>query len=817
MSEIIDFKRRRILQGSAAAVAIGATGVSTTLFAENSVDEKTRKQNEIKNAKYVPTLCEMCVNACAVIAKVVDGKVIKLDPNPLFPKSRSFDCARGNAGIATTYDPDRLKWPMKLVGEKGDGVYERISWEQAYKEISEKLLKIVDEEKDNRSTIAFGMGAGLGEPTFHHFAEAFGSTNQVDHYTTCFAPAFIANKLTYGSWGNSDFENSEYVIMMGANRAEAIVTPDTLDLFKRTHGRGSKIVYIDVRYTNTAAQSDEFFAIKPGTDLALIMAMIYHSIDKGLYNKEYVAKNTEGFDVLAKEVKKNAYTPEWASKITEIPADDIIRITEEFAKVARETNGAANMYRSRKSTWYYQDFQLRRAQAIFNAIHGCINTKGGVLLGKGISLDSPKHHYPLYDNAKNRIDMEFYSKDMPLMNAAKGSWQVFRDKVTEVNTKVKNGEALSDGEYPVRGMFIYKENPVQSVPDMQKSIDMFKSMDLVVVTDVVPSDTAMYADYILPEATYLERVDPVKSFGTLSEPSLAQRNAAIKPMYESKPIRDILFDLTKKIEHELYEITLKHTKGKLKEYVIKDKKLFHISHTFAHTVEEVNSHKVHKHHGADDILKKYGVWYPGIEEKIKHIDPHTLTWKAEYKDKNNVDYYPEDKKIHTVKMSKIQLHLPFLDEATAKNPITGKKEVVGGIPVWKDSWYQEVPEGKYRLVVGRHGYFTQNSHSNNYMLLDLMNYNYVWLNDEIAKNMNLEFKDDIILKSKVGEIKAKVYPTKKIRKDSIFFSTGLGAKSPMMTLGGGNGLSQAEILEDSYDPIIGAASMHETFVEIKKV
>jgi thiosulfate reductase/polysulfide reductase chain A len=294
MAEIVDLKRREFLKTSA-AVAAGVGLASSSAFGlsayEDAEDLKAQKEAEIKNAKYIPTFCGMCVNMCGFIARNVDGKIKKLDPNPLFTKSRSFACARGNAGIAAAYDPDRAKvgQPLIRVGKRGEGKFKKVSWEEAYEYIRQKIVKILEEERDNRSTIAFGAGAGAEEPLFATFKDGVGSANFVDHFTTCFAPAFLANKLTYGSWGSADFEKSKYVLMLGANRAEAIVTPDTLDLFRRTHKRGAKVVYIDVRYTNTAAQADEFIPIKPGTDLALMLAMIHETINKGYYNTPYKA------------------------------------------------------------------------------------------------------------------------------------------------------------------------------------------------------------------------------------------------------------------------------------------------------------------------------------------------------------------------------------------------------------------------------------------------------------------------------------------------------------------------------------------------
>ncbi len=884
MSEIINLKRRNFLKGSAAAAA-GVAVASSSAYALNAYEEaestKEKKEKDIKNAKYIPTFCGMCVNMCGAIARNVDGKVTKLDPNPLFTKSRNFLCARGNAGLAAPYDPDRLKWPLIRVGKKGEGKFRKATWEEAYEYIRQKMVKIYNEEKDNRSAIAFGAGAGAEEPLFATFANGVGSAIFVDHFTTCFAPAFMANSLTFGSWGSADFRRSKYVLMLGANRAEAIVTPDTLDLFRNTHKRGTKIVYIDVRYTNTAAQADEFIVIKPGTDLALMLAMIHETINQGYhetpYKKEYLAKNADGLDELVDYFKNgegSKYTPEWAEKITEIPADTIRRLTKEFSDAAEESKGAANCYRSRKSTWYYQDFEFRRAQAIFNVLHGCVNRPGGILLGRGLKAEKYEYEdFPIYDNAQTRIDIATNQKgEYPLLNPTKGSWQVFRNKVHEINTKWKKGEKLADGEYPVRGMFIYRENPMQSVPGYEKTAKMFETMDLVVVIDIIPNDTAMYADVILPDTTYLERTSPISSFGTLCQPVIGWRSATMEPMYSAKPLYNIMKELSEKVEKDLAAITFKYTWDaddmevelpsdfNLAKYLtddfevdeeklkadIKDEKLvkkilehaseddldiatFKLSAAYEKTPEEFNEEVMTEIYGkkAAEIAKEYGAYWPGIEKAVEEaIDEHLKVLKKDYQDKAAAVYdlydkyskLPKDYCIQPKKGKWLKLALRNLEGKKFKNPINGGEETLHKFPKWRDSLFEEPKNNQVRLVVGRHGYFTQSSHPNNYLLLDLMNYNYIWINDELAKELGVKFKDEVELTNRTGQkVIGKVYPTKRIRKDTIFVATGMGSKSPMLTLGGNNGISQATIAEDHADPIIGASSMNETFVTIRKV
>ena len=895
MSEIVDLKRRNFLKGSAAAVA-GAGLASTSAYALSAYDEaisaKEKKEEDIKNAKFVPSVCGMCVNMCSVVARNVDGKVVKIDPNPLNPKNRDFMCARGNAGIAAAYDPNRLQTPLIRVGKRGEGKFRKATWEEAYEYIKEKMIKIIDEEKDNRSTFIFGAGAStanFGEPIFSNFMNGVGGFF-IDHFSTCFAPAFLVNKLMLSSWGWADFKRSKYVITFGGNRTGGIVTPDTLDMFRRTHKRGMKLVYLDPRFSNTATHADEYIPIKAGTDGAMVMAMIWETINKGYhktpYKADYLSKNVPQEDLSELEEfftkgEGSKYTPEWAEKRTGVPADTIRRLTKEFSDAAEKYKGAANLYRSRKSTWYYQDFENRRAQAIFNILHGTVNRPGGVLLGRGLKVEKYEYEdFPIFDNAKTRLDVLYAQAkgSYPLVNPTKGSWQLLRDAILEINTKWKKGEKLEDWEYPIRGGIFYKQNPLQSVPGTDLTKKAFDTMDLIVVIDIIPNDTAFYADVILPDTSYLEWTSPVKSFSNLPEPVIVQRNKAMQPMYETKNIRDIMKDLSKKVEKDLAAITFKYTwdaddlgaelpanfnlakyltddfeidEAKLKAD-IKDEKLikailehaseddldiqsFRISVAFEKTIEEFNEEVMSELYGkeAAEIIKEYGVWWPGIEDAIKDgiIDEHLKAFKKDlpnkhewvyalYEKYNKLPKNPDGSPYYIVpkKGKWLKLALRNVDGKPFVNPITKKTEKLQKFPLWRDELTYKNQKGEFRMIMGRHAYFTQSAQPNNYLLLDLMHYNYIWINDQDAKEMGLKFKDEVELKNREGvTVRGKVYPTKKILRDTIFIATGFGSESKMLTLGYDNGVSQAKIQENCIDPVIGSSSMQETFVSIRKV
>ncbi len=804
----VEVSRRKFLQGTVAMSVAGGTAISaTSLFASghgsksqsnSSLPESiTTKTGQAKEVKNIPTLCEMCVNKCAAIARVEDGIVTKLNPNPMFPKSKNMLCPRGNAGIQALYDPDRLKYPLIRIGEKGEGKFKRVSWDEAFKYITEKTTKILDEEKDNRSSFLFCAGEGMAEHTFKTFYQAFGSSNWLNHASICLQTVASGYGVTIGVYPQADLDNAEYIIMAGANRAEAIVTPDTMDLFKRTKGKGAKLICVDPRFTNTAAKADKWLAIKPGTDLAFVLALTYVTLTEELYDKDYVEKHFNGFTEYRKHVVTNGYTPAWAAEITGLKAKDITKIAREFMAHAPK----AIYYPGRRSTFAQNDFQLRRAMAIFQGLGGGIDTKGGLIFGNKIKLKGHESLIPMYDKAKSRAVAK--KKDAKIGEAGYddcavvsggGSWLGWRNRFL-------NGTM----PYKVRGMFCYKHNPMMNMPNSAKTAQMLKKMELLVCIDTMPSDTVMYADVVLPECTYLERTDPVKTFAGV-EPSIAQRNKVVDPLFETKPVNEILRGLTAELSRPLFDITKKYDEevqdgiadSNEDEYY---KTEFDMTKIYAYDQEELNHHAVHEYHGAAEILEKHGVYYPKMDLYYKQLSA------------NVYQYYPEKEKSYSVRDGKLKTPSGKLEcnlESLASKGIEA-------MPTWKEEYNFSVPKGKFRLITGRHAQFTQSGTSNNSALRDLMPENYIWINKRIAKEKGIEFGDKLEVSSKVGSTIIRAYPTEKIAPNQVFFIHGFGEESSALTWAYKNGGNDNAVIEDVLEPVYGAAAMHETNVEIRKV
>jgi thiosulfate reductase/polysulfide reductase chain A len=795
----IEVSRRKFLQGSVALSIIGGSAVTApNLFSSEKENSPLRLNTKTANvdAQKIATICEICVNKCAAIARVENGVVTKLDPNPLFPKSKNMLCARGNAGIQSLYDPDRLKYPMIREGKRGEGKFRRVTWDEAYEYIKDHTLKILDEEKDNRSSFCFCAGEGMAEHTFKNFFTAFGSSNWLNHASLCLQTAVSAYGITIGGYGQADLENAEYIIMAGANRAEAIVTPDTMDLFKRTKRRGAKLIVIDPRFTNTAAKADRWLPINVGTDLALVLALTHVAISEEIYNKAYVETMFNGFDDYKNHIIGKDYTPEWAQRITGIAADEIRKMAREFMAAAPK----AVYYQGRRTTFSKNDFQLRRAMAIFSALGGGIDTKGGIIFGGKLPLAEHDSIAPMYERAQGRavskkeklVKGEAGYEDCAIVTGG-GSWIKWRNRFLEGRMP-----------YNVRGMFIYKHNPMQNMPNTLKTREMFEKLDLVVAIDTLPSDTVMMADVVLPECTYLERTDPVKTFAG-PVPAIAQRNKVIDPMYESKPVMDIMRGITEKLSKPMFEITKKYDEevqeaiedeGEEEVYAEYD-----ITLPFAHSQEELNEHAVHAYHGAAEILKEKGIFYPDMDKHFKQLGA------------NDFEYLPENQKKYSVKNGKLATASGKV-ECNFSN-LTDKG--VDAMPTWKDEYEFKVPDGKFRLITGRHAQMTQTGTANNAMLLDFLPENFIWINKRVAKEKNIEFGDAVEVSSSIGKTVLKAYPTEKIGPQVVFFIHGYGMESDGLTLANANGGNDNAVIEDVTEPVYGAAAMHETNVEIKKV
>jgi thiosulfate reductase/polysulfide reductase chain A len=490
-----EMSRRQFLALGAATV--GALALGTIPFAPRSGATPVRALNAhtppTKFEREVFTLCEQCVWRCGVRAKVYNGKVYKLDGNPNHPHSNGMLCPRGQAGIAALYDPDRLQFPMVRAGDRGSGMWKRVTWNEALDYVAGKLQAI--KQQFGAEAMVFSSTHNLSQIQFENLLRAYGSPNYGTQRSLCFNAMIIANLLTFGMQEpNRDYSAAKYIIYAGRNLAEAISNSETQDLVAAI-ARGARVVVLDPRFTKTASKATEWLPIRPGTDLAFFLAMLHVLVTEGLYDKEFVAKHTIGFDEVTKAVKP--YTPEWAASKCEIPAATIRRIAREFALAAPH----AFIHPNWRTSNFVNSFQAERAMAIINAISGNWNQPGGLFAGEdeeGGGLGSiPQPPYPRV----TALRLDGVPWKYPLVPLEIGVYQEIRDAI------------LAGKPYQAKGWFVYRQNPIAALPERRKTLQAFSKLDFIVTVDTTMNDTAWFSDVVLPEATYLERYDPLAVVG----------------------------------------------------------------------------------------------------------------------------------------------------------------------------------------------------------------------------------------------------------------------------------------------------------------
>lgn len=492
--------------GGAGTAVLSARTAATPEFAGEGDSERVEK---------IATICEMCFWRCGVLASVAGGRVVRLEGNPDHPLTQGRLCARGNAGTGLLYDSDRLTHPLLRIGARGEGKFKRITWDEALDFLATKLKALRDAH--GAESVAF-FPHGISSRFFGTLMKAYGTPNSAEpSFAQCRGPRDVGYNLTFGYELGSpepvDLEESKLIVLIGSHIGENVFTSQ-VTAFSEALSRGARLITVDPRFSTAASKSDWWLPIRPGTDIALLLAWIHVIIGERLYDAEYVAQHANGFDRLAAHVR--GFTPEWAASITDLPAS-VIRETAQAMGAARP---AVALHPGRHVTWYGDDTQRARAMAILTALLGSWGRKGGIFLPTAVD--------------RGGFDLPAFPE--PTRGRADGAGT--RYPLASEELGVTNGlvDATVTGDpYPIKGWIVYGQNVLESIPQRHRTLKAIQSLDLLVVVDVLPVEQVNYADLVLPEATYLERYDPPVIVETAKTPFISVRQPVCEPLGESKP------------------------------------------------------------------------------------------------------------------------------------------------------------------------------------------------------------------------------------------------------------------------------------------
>ena len=458
-----------------------------------------------------------CPDTCAMIYEVEDEKLVSVKGNKEHPMTRGTLCVKVKDYEKRHYHPDRLLYPHKRIGKKGEKKFERISWEEAINTIHSKWVKIID-EYGPQAILPFSY---LGNQGLVHglnggdsFFNKLGAT--VCERTFCGEGSCTAWLSTIGPTAGVDPESyihSKYIVIWACNSVSTNL--HHWAIVQDAKKKGAKVVVIDSYKSRTAKQADWHLSPKPGTDGALAMAIINHIISNDLTDKDYIDKYTDGFEELKSHVSDK--TPEWASKITGVNKEDIEKLAFELAK-----NQPAAIRIGVALERHHGGGQTIRAVTCIPGLTGAWKHVGG-----GIT------QFPVWEHP--------YKFDV-----------ICRPDLIPEGTRVVNalqlGRALLgeniDKNLPIKSMMCWNANPVTQSPETEKIVEGLQREDLFLVSaEHFISDTASYADILLPASMGAEHEDIILSWGHLY---LTYNEKCLEAPGEAKPNYEIFRLLAKK-------------------------------------------------------------------------------------------------------------------------------------------------------------------------------------------------------------------------------------------------------------------------------
>ncbi len=459
------------------------------------VKNRPRRKIDYARAKTVTSVCLNCSTVCGIVGTVIDGKLVKVSGNPNDPNNSFSLCAKGQASVLVGDYPDRLQYPLKRVGKRGEGLWQRITWDEAYTEIAKRIRVAMDQGVPEE--VAIHIGRSRLSEELGRFLGAIGSPTQLNHRALCSSAKRAANYISLGEtdWETVDAERCKYFLNFGSNFFEA--HQGAIHLAKRVVKAraelGAKLVTFDVRLSNTSGRSDEWFAPTPGSEGAIALAMANMLLAENLQDSKFIAA---WCDMSEAEIRAFVapYTPEWAAALSGVPAADIKRLAIEFGQAAPTCAAFTN----RGSDAHYNGVHNSRAVILLNAIVGSIGKPGGYCYGEEPRVPAffadvePKPPRP------TRKSILENPTDYPLAN----KWQ--RMRVGQlVYAYMKEGRAK------IQVYFSYTLASPTTWPEGRSlAVDVLKTESMInfhVCSDVVYSETAHYADMILPDAAYTER------------------------------------------------------------------------------------------------------------------------------------------------------------------------------------------------------------------------------------------------------------------------------------------------------------------------
>ena len=441
---------------------------------------------ESSGEQVIRSNCRGCHGGCGVLVHVKDGRIIKLEGDPEIPSNRGTMCSKGLAYLQLVYHPDRVKYPLKRSGKKGEGKWQRISWDEALDTIVNKYKEIIPKYGPEAIVIGQGTGRDYAE-TLYRFANLLGTPNVITAGHMCYVSRLGATLITCGALPVCDYDSHPKCVMVWGNNV-VWTHPDEYkaENLARVLAEGARLIVVDPRLTYLAGRADIWLQLRPGTDTALALGIANVIISEGLYDKEFVEKYTHGWDKFVERVQE--YPLDKVEKITWVPAAKI----KDAARLYAKTKPACIQWGvAIEQTINCTD--NNRILTDLMAITGNLDAPGG-----NVFFTPPPVRTLSQFGMHRELSAEQREKQLG------GNTYKLAQRVALVTPKMVWDAILTGKPYPVKAVQLHGSNPVITRANARDVYKALKQVDFLVVSDFFLTPTAELADLVLPAATWLE-------------------------------------------------------------------------------------------------------------------------------------------------------------------------------------------------------------------------------------------------------------------------------------------------------------------------
>jgi anaerobic selenocysteine-containing dehydrogenase len=498
----------------------------------------------MNNNNLVRTICRSCGHGgCGVYVEVKDGKAVKIHPDKEHPVSKGYTCKKAHGSLELQEHPDRLRYPMKRIGERGEGKWERISWDEALTTVADKLNQF--KQESGAESVVFGHGTGRD---FHRFvyrvANLYGTPNVLTPGHMCYLPRIAISKVMGMEIPMCDYDNDpQCVLVWGSNHL--ISNPDEnkgINL-AMTLRKGARLIVIDPRRTKLAEKAELWLQIRPATDSALAMGMMHVIVKEKLYDEEFINNYTTGFDKFVERLEK--FSPEVVEQITWVPKDKIVAA----ARIYAETKPATLQW----GVGVEQNINCvdaDRALIYLVAMTGNLDVPGGNVIF-GLPPGLPRSKFAAFDKLPPEQESKLLGGDKYKLGAV----------INRITPHVVWDAIEHADPYQVRAMVVFASNTLMARENAKRVYEVIKKLEFFVATDIFKTPTTELADIVLPAATWLEN-DNIADYWKVHG-YVFPRNKVVEPLEEAWPDHIILNELGKKLGFEdefwdTYEDSLDH-------------------------------------------------------------------------------------------------------------------------------------------------------------------------------------------------------------------------------------------------------------------